>query len=229
MILLAIESSTDRISLALSYGGRIFVRELADDSPRASEALVAKIGSLLAAQGVSVGMLDALAYDCGPGAFTSIRCGCAVAQALALANDIPLIGIPSLEALAHTQAAADRVCCALDARMGEVYIARFRKDAGVLRLDGAMECVDPTAFRLADGPWVGVGTGFAVKDGALAAANPGEFSAVFDDIRPAALAICELALQRYAAGVRGDAAAAAPLYVRDKVALTTRERLLLRK
>jgi tRNA threonylcarbamoyladenosine biosynthesis protein TsaB len=224
MNFLAIESSTDMISLALSREGQIVTRELPDDSPRASEVLVTEIGSLLESVDVPRNALHGIAYDHGPGAFTSIRCGCAVAKAIALADGIPLIGVTSLEALAHALPHAERIFCALDARMGEVYVARFRRGDGVLRLVGEMECLPPSALRLEEDGWVGIGTGFAVADGAIEKANPGCFSAVSRDARPSAAAICELALHRYATGVRGDAAEAAPLYVRDKVALTTLER-----
>jgi tRNA threonylcarbamoyladenosine biosynthesis protein TsaB len=224
MNFLAIESSTDRISLALSNERQIVTRELPGDLPRASEVLVTEIGSLLESVGVPRNALHGVAYDRGPGAFTSIRCGCAVAKAIALADGIPVIGVPSLEALAHALPDADRICCALDARMGEVYVARFRRSDGVLLLVGEMECLSPSALRLVEDGWVGIGTGFSVADGAIGKANPGRLSAVFPDVWPSASAICELALQRYAAGVRGDAAEAAPLYVRDKVALTTLER-----
>lgn len=224
MNLLAIESSTDRISLALSRDGRIVTRELPGGAPRASEALVAEIGALLEAQGLSIRDLDAVAYDRGPGAFTSIRVGCAVAKAIALAGDLPVIGIPSLEALAAARPGAERLCCAIDARMGEVYVGRFVRSQAGLKVDGVFECVAPASYLLPDDDWLGVGTGFAVQEGALRARNAGRLSAVFAEDWPSAQALCELAIARLEAGERPDAADAAPLYVRDKVALTTRER-----
>ncbi len=224
MNLLAIESSTDRISLALSRDGRIFGHDLMGDSPRASEALIAEIRSLLEAHGLSIRDLDAVAYDRGPGAFTSIRCGCAVAKAFGLASDIPVIGVASLEVLAAMQPDSERLCCALDARMGEVYVGRFVRSQGELKVDGTFECIAPSTYVLPGSGWIGVGTGFAVQDGALQTGNVDCLTAVCADVWPSAAALCEVAVARYLAGERTDASDATPLYVRDKVALTTRER-----
>jgi tRNA threonylcarbamoyladenosine biosynthesis protein TsaB len=111
------------------------------------------------------------------------------------------------------------VVACLDARMHEVYYSALEKTGARWREVLPAQCVAPAALRPPPGEgWVGCGSGFAVY-GTLG------LDKVIPDIHPSAIAVARLAAPRLAAGEGADAALAAPVYVRDKVAFTTEERL----
>src|SRR5690606_27875807 len=87
--------------------------------------------ALLAEAGVARSQLDAIAVGRGPGAFTGVRLGVALAQGIALGLERPVVPVSTLMALA-APVAGDRVIAAIDARMGEVYLAAFGRDGGAL-------------------------------------------------------------------------------------------------
>ncbi len=97
--------------------------------------------------GLSFGDMDALAVTCGPGTFTGVRIGLAAAKGLALALNIPLIGLTTLEVVAQNAVVAGlegRIAVAHDARRGEVYMQIFEVADG-----GALAITDPAAVPLA--------------------------------------------------------------------------------
>jgi len=135
-------------------------------------------------------------------------------------RDLPVLGVSSLEAIAQESGAARVVAC-VDARMREVYYAALEKDGMPQRPRWreviSTRCIAPQAAPRPPGhDWLGAGNGFAVY-GNLGLSN------VLPEVHPTALAIAQLAAPRLAAGEGVDAAAAAPMYVRDKVAFTREE------
>ena len=212
----AFETATEWCSVAVWIDG-----ETAGAEERAgnahSERVLPMLGRLLAAAGISIAQLDGVAFGAGPGSFTGLRIACGVAQGLAFARGLPVVGIPTLEAMAEESGAARVVAC-LDARMHEVYYSAIEKDGLRWREIIPAQCVAPAALRLPPGEgWVGCGNGFAAY-GSLGVGN------VIPGIHPSAVAVARLAAPRFAAGEGIDAALAAPLYVRDKVAFTIEER-----
>ena len=136
MKLLAIETSTEACSVALYVDGEIAERhELA---PRRHTQLVLPwADELLAHAGLAKSQLDAIAVGRGPGAFTGVRLAIALAQGLALALDRPVLPVSTLATLAM-QGQGPRILAAIDARMGEVYLGAFLRDAdGLVTADGA--------------------------------------------------------------------------------------------
>jgi tRNA threonylcarbamoyladenosine biosynthesis protein TsaB len=163
--------------------------------------------------------LDAVAFGAGPGAFTGLRIACGLAQGLAFGRGLPLIGVSTLEAMAQ-ESGAQRVVACLDARMREVYYAALEKRAGRWHEVVAAQCVAPQAAPPPPGEgWVGVGNGFDVYREQLR----GKVPVVRSAVHPTALSVAILAAPRLAAGEGVDAAQAAPVYLRDKVALTQAE------
>ena len=206
----AIETSTEWCSVALWSDGEIAALERRAGH-RHSELALPMLESLLGKQEI-----DAVAFGAGPGAFTGLRIACALAQGLAFARNLPVIGISTLEALAQESGAARVVAC-IDARMSEVYYAALEKRAGRWHEVLAAQCVAPNSAPRPPGEgWVGCGNGFAVYG------NMG-MSRVFPDVHPTALAVAQLAAPRLAAGEGVDAAQALPVYLRDKVAFTKEE------
>lgn len=223
MKILALETSTELCSAALWLDGRVDAREVVAGQ-RNSELLLPMVDDLLGSRGFAARDLDGIAFGSGPGAFTGVRIACGVAQGIAFGIDVPVIGIGTLLALAQA-AGASRVVCCLDARMGEVYHAAYE-----LRGDDWHEVHAPGLYKpsavpqLPDGQWTGCGSGFAAYRDELGARYAGSVGRVVENLLPHARQIAILAAKQFARGNGVDAADAAPLYVRNKVALRVDER-----
>ena len=223
MKILALETSTELCSAALWLDGRVDAREVVAGQ-RNSELLLPMVDALLAAHELLARDLDGIAFGSGPGAFTGVRIACGVAQGIAFGIDVPVAGIGTLLALAQASG-AQRVACCLDARMGEVYHAAYEKHGDDLVEVHAPGLCRPAAVpALPDGQWSGCGSGFAIYRGELAARYAGSLERVIENLTPHAREVALLAAQQFARGHTVDAAAAAPLYVRNKVALRMNER-----
>ena len=223
MKILAIETSTELCSAALWRDGSVDAREVTAGQ-RNSDLLLPMIDALLTELGVTVRDLDGIAFGAGPGAFTGVRIACGVAQGMAFGIDLPVVGIGTLQALAQA-AGAPRVVCCLDARMGEVYHAAYEMSGDDWREVHAPGLYKPPAVPpLPDGQWTACGSGFAAFRDALAVRYAGSLERVRDDLVPHAREIAVLAARQFARGEGVEAALAAPLYVRNKVALRVSER-----
>jgi len=225
--LLALETSTALLSVALSVDGQWWERR--EHHPNGgSDRILPWVRELLAEAGLSLAELDGIAFGAGPGGFTGIRLSCGIAQGLAYGADLPVLGVCSLEALA-LESGAERVYACLDARMNEVYAAAYEVRDGTPVALLPPVVVPPAQAPLPEGGgWQGAGDGFSSYGEALAArlgdaVTPVQISLAA--LLPTARAVLRLALPRFARGEAVAAAQAQPLYVRDKVALTTAERL----
>ncbi len=220
---LAIETSSEQLSLALAHSGSVHAFDRIVGN-RHAELVLPEIERLLDVSGAGIGTLDAVVFGAGPGAFTGLRIACGVAQGLALPRNLPVLGVGTLEALAE-DSGADRVIACIDARMGEIYHAAFRRGARGWEALNAPELAPPEELPVPeDGGWVGCGSGFRAHGAALALRCGSHLVRVDPDALPHASAMLRLALPRLAAGEGKDPAEAVPLYVRDKVALKTHER-----
>lgn len=227
MRLLAIETATEACSVALLVDGEI--HERFEIAPRRHAELTLPWAEwLLADAGVAKSQLDAIAVGRGPGAFTGVRLAIALAQGIALALDRPLLPVSTLAALAM-RAQGGRIVSAIDARMGEVYLATFARDGEGLVALGEEVVVKPDAAIFPGGDcWHGVGTGFAAGDNALQARMQGRLAAVDAEALPHAADVARLGALMFA---RGEAIAPEriePAYLRNNVALTIAEQQALR-
>lgn len=224
MNILALDTSTEFCSAALWRNGQVVERAVAAGQSHSS-LLTAMVDEVLAEAGVSLKAVDGIAYGEGPGSFTGLRIACAVVQGLAFASDIPVTGVGTLRAMAVASGAAQVVCC-LDARMKEVYHARYVRGAGGVWLEVSAPCVcAPDAVPLPDGPgWTGCGSGFQAHDEVLRRRLGSALTGVQPGIFPHARDIAALAVPVFVQGRGVPAEQAAPVYVRDKVALKTAER-----
>ena len=212
----AFETSTEWCSVALWRDGELSAIEQRAAN-RHGELALPMLERLLAAAGLKVADLEAIAFGAGPGSFTGLRIACGIAQGLAFARGLPVLGVSSLEAMAE-ECGAPRVVACLDARMGEVYYSALEKRGARWAEVVPAQCVAPAAAPRPPGEgWVGCGNGFAAY-GTMG------LRSVYPEIHPGAAAVARLAAPRLAAGEGMDAARAAPNYLRDKVALTTEER-----
>ena len=170
--------------------------------------------------------MDGIAYGAGPGSFTGLRVACGVVQGLALGANKPVAGVGTLMALAQSQlAGAARVVCCIDARMNEVYHAAFEKQSDGWRVVHEPGVYAPGGVPLLPGDdWLACGNGFAVYAERLCARYDGQLTGIDDAARPRAREVAMLGAPVFAAGGGQPAEQAAPLYVRNKVALKTSER-----
>jgi tRNA threonylcarbamoyladenosine biosynthesis protein TsaB len=223
MKILAVETSTEYCSVALWQDGTVSERcELVGQ--RHSEVLMAMLDALLKDSGLGIRNVDGIAFGKGPGSFTGVRIACGVAQGLALGADVNVVGVCTLEALAQASGHA-KVIAALDARMGELYLAAYeRRNGSWTTIVEPCLCKAETAPSVAGDDWFGAGSGFAVNDAALSAHYGRQLSGVDAQAVPQAGAVVRLAAGEFANGNAVDAAQALPLYLRDKVALKTSER-----
>ncbi len=226
MNLLAFDTSTERLSVALSgpqgAGARLFVHE-GEGGREASACLIPVALALLRDAGLTLADLQAIVFGSGPGSFTGLRTACAVAQGLAFGAGRPVLPVETLMAVAeearHTQGAT-RVLAVLDARMDEVYAAPYAYDGQAWHREGPITLGKPEALTLTAG-YVLAGNAFAAY-GERLPAGP-QVQAL-----PTATAMLRVAPALLAAGADVPAHEALPLYVRDKVAQTTAEREALR-
>lgn len=216
MKIAAFETAGDWCSVALWLDGEVRAAE-ARAGQRHGELVLPMLESLLAQARLAIRDLQAVAFGAGPGSFTGLRIACGIAQGLAFARGLPACGVSTLEALAE-ESGARRVVACLDARMGEVYYCALEKDGARWREVVPAQCVAPDRVPRPPGAdWIGCGSGFA-------AYGDMGFDRVYPEIHPGAAAVARLAAPRLAAGEGVDAARIAPVYLRDKVALTSEER-----
>jgi tRNA threonylcarbamoyladenosine biosynthesis protein TsaB len=221
--LLAFETATEACSVAVWIDGE--VRERFEIAPRRhAELALPWADALLADAGLAKSQLDAIAVGRGPGAFTGVRLAIAIAQGIALALDRPVVPVSTLAALA-TQSDDARVLAAIDARMGEIYLGEFERDA-----DGFVTALRPEQLArpdavdfLGDKSWIGIGTGFAAEQGALVKALGSRLLRSEADALPHAIDVAKLAARAFANGEALAPERLEPAYLRDQVALTLAE------
>ena len=227
MKLLSIESSTETLSLALqTEAGMLTFDEVT--GPAASQRILPEIQALLKQAGVALNALDGIVYGTGPGAFTGVRVAVGVTQGLAFGADLPVVGVSSVLAVAEAAwraESADKVVVCLDARMGEVYHAAYARDGQGWQVVSAPTVCKPEAVpALTGSDWLGAGSGWVAHQAALTAHYAQQVSRVRADLLPAASIMLALAMPQFVAGNTQSAEQAAPVYVRNRVALTAAER-----
>lgn len=234
MNLLAIDSGTEHLSIAVGRGATVW-QYAGVGGARASTDLIAGVLGLLAQAELPMASLDAMAFGAGPGSFTGLRTACSVVQGLAFGAGVPVLPMDSLLAVAEDarqsaapDTAALQVLALLDARMDEVYAAHYAYAHGQWRVLQSSALVRPENVQLPApaaglGPLFVAGNVFAVYADRLPAAVLQGGTVV--PALPTAAAMLRLAPALLAAGLAVDAAHAMPSYIRDKVAKTTAERL----
>jgi tRNA threonylcarbamoyladenosine biosynthesis protein TsaB len=218
----AIETSSELASVALLRGEILTVRQSAGALTH-SMTVLAMLQELLADAGITLAQCDALGFGVGPGSFTGIRTACGLAQGLAFGANVPVVPVVSLLAMAEAARSAgfgNDIVAVLDARMGEVYWAQYHYDGEwqVVVAPGLSKAADVKP----EGPVQACGNGLA--------AYPQDFVQLGDAPRhpalmPHAAQVVRLAAIAVSTGQTLHARDAQPLYLRNKVALTTRERL----
>jgi tRNA threonylcarbamoyladenosine biosynthesis protein TsaB len=225
--ILALDTSTEYCSVALLHDGEILNQEILAEQ-RHSELILPMVKRTLGDAGLRLRQLDGIAFGSGPGSFTGLRIACGVTQGLALGADLPVIGVCTLEALAQEaweKAMIAEVIAALDARMGEIYHAAYKRtEDGWLPVSEPALCLPQNAPVVSGSNWTGCGSGFDIYGEILRSRYNGSIGHVISGLRPNARAIVQLAVAEFRKGSGIDPANAGPLYIRNKVALKEKER-----
>ena len=212
-------------SCALLSGATVLSRQSSGVRTH-SQSILPMVQELLAEAGVALSQCDAIAFGAGPGSFTGVRTACGIAQGLAYGAGLPVLPLVTLDAMAlacRQQTGAVDVLAVLDARMGEVYWAQYR---GAELVAGPALCPPGDVAPVqVDGALTACGNGFAAYPDAFAGRPyaAGALSAIM----PHAEQVAQLAVAALEAGLAVPAAQAQPLYLRNKIAYTSAERLVI--
>ncbi|MBU3596563.1 tRNA (adenosine(37)-N6)-threonylcarbamoyltransferase complex dimerization subunit type 1 TsaB [Polynucleobacter sp. 86C-FISCH] len=226
--ILAIDTSSAWCSVALSLEGQAVQFRHEAVTVGASQLLLPWIESLLSDAKSSLTDLDAIAVGIGPGAFTGVRLGVAAVQGLAVSQNIPVVPVCSLDAIAaqllesavFKSSHPQRLMIAIDARMEEVYWASY--DIQEKRLPsriGDIHLTKPEDLNL-EGVQLLAGSALNAYNQSL----PQFIGPIDPDVSISALGILKCAQQSLQDGAHCEVRQLEPLYVRDKVAFTTAER-----
>lgn len=221
MNILALETSGAACSVALLLGTELEQR-LEQEPRRHGELVLTMMDDLLAAAGIGLTRLDALAFGRGPGSFTGVRIAASVAQGAAYGADLPVAPVSTLAALAQgyfRSSGSSRVLAAFDARMGELYWGPYRLgEENLMRAVGMEEVATPEAVALpVDNGWSGVGSGWATYGDVLRKRLGTRLLAVIPVAQCEARDVAVLAAAELAQGRCVTAEQATPVYLRERV------------
>ena len=242
MNVLALDTSTEACSAALSVAGQLSVREV--EAPRGhADLLLPMIDELLDEAGLALSNLQAIAFARGPGSFTGVRLAASVVQGLAFGAGLPVVPVSTLAAVALRALETARndglepneIWVCNDARMGEVYHAVFAvsdlaqaathsggvaesvSSPRVVTERWAEQTVASTTAGVIAQPRLVIGAGHGYRAHRELAALPG-LTKVYPDLLPRAREVLALAVPAVEAGLGIDPTQAVPIYVRDQVA-----------
>jgi tRNA threonylcarbamoyladenosine biosynthesis protein TsaB len=221
-ILLAVDAATEHCSVALQLNGTIISREC-NTTILHSKTILTLIDDVLKSAAISLKAVEAIAFACGPGSFTGVRLAASITQGLAFAQDLPVIAVSTLKALAQaavTEYRATQVLAALDARMQEVYWGVYRLEKNILIKETEIVCSPqnvPMPPPVANN-WIAIGKGWQTYGEALQLRLADQkIAAIYAEHLPHAKYILALAQQQYDQQDWLNAADAIPNYIRDQV------------
>lgn len=226
MKILAIETSTDACSAALSLDGEIdIIFEIAPQQH--SQLILQQCDYLLKKAGLLPSQMDAIAFGRGPGSFTGLRIAAGVTQGIAFANDLPVIAISTLAAQAQKicqQYPNHTILSTIDARMKEIYWGAFELSNNILQAKGVEQVNTASVIARSKtltgaNKLIGIGSGWEAHSITLAAALPNcHISETLLNIRPSAKEIAILAIEEFHRNNVLSADKAIPVYLRNNVA-----------
>lgn len=143
-LMLAIDTSTRIVGVALYDGYRVLGEYIWETRDHHTVELAPAVEDALSNSGQNISDLGAVAVAIGPGSFTGLRIGLALAKGIAMSASIPLVGIPSLDALAHAQN-TDKlpIAAVLKAGRGRLAVAWYKKSGAKLKPVSDVEVLTP--------------------------------------------------------------------------------------
>ncbi|MFC3032518.1 tRNA (adenosine(37)-N6)-threonylcarbamoyltransferase complex dimerization subunit type 1 TsaB [Pseudoalteromonas fenneropenaei] len=217
MNLLALDASTEALSITLQYQGELW-RFFEVCPQQHSQKILPEIDRVLQAAHCSLKDLDGLVFGRGPGSFTGVRISVAIAQGLGFSSNLKLLGVSTLQAMAQEAFAkhgVTQVIAGIDARMDEIYVCEYQlDDQGVMQPIGEEQVLRPEALTLSNTSATAVGTAWQAYP--QRAAELG--LAILDELTlPNAEFMLAMAELQFAQGLAVSASEAEPHYVRDTV------------
>ncbi len=222
MKILAIETATEACSAALLINDAILERyELAPQ--RHNRLILPMIESLLAEAGIKIAQVDALAFGRGPGSFTGVRIAAGVAQGIAFGADLPVTPVSTLAALAQdalTGASEPIAFPCIDARMGEIYWAVYRRgESGLAELLGEESVLPADSVSFPDQvEGIGIGSGWKTYGSILEERLGRCVKRLMPERFPRAAMVAYLGAYAFGKGLFVEPEQALPVYLRDNVA-----------
>ena len=224
--ILAIDTSAETASVALLHHGLLhWLDACSSASASHSQMILPMIQQLLQRVGVTISACDAIAFGAGPGSFTGVRTACGVAQGLAFGADLPVVPVNTLEAMAlgcHQKTGANAVVSVVDARMGEVYWARY--DFKPERHLVIAPTLSAPAKVIVSSSVTACGNGLLAHSAHFA--EQAVLLSMLPELMPHAMQVATLASEAFTQGLYVTARDAQPIYLRNNIALTTLERQL---
>lgn len=217
--ILGIETASEACSAALYNDGEVI--ECYELAPRRhNQRILPMCEQVLSEAGITLSQVDALAFGCGPGAFTGLRIAASVTQAMALAHDLPVASISTLANLAWQAEVqpGNTVLTAIDARMHEVYWAIYEIDShGCVALMGDEKVEAPCDIKIHRSINHGAGSGWNTYHSELAEKTKLSIHAISSEILPRASATVVLGQKKYSENKMVDALNVLPVYLRNQV------------
>ncbi len=214
LVVLGIDTATWTAAAGVVRDGEVLADAVHREERSHTRSLTQLVERVLADAGLAITDVEGLAVSIGPGSFTGLRVGLALAKGIAFAGGVPIAAVPTLEALAWAAGAAagETVCAALDARKQEVYAALFTMTADGPRRETPDEALRPAALaaRLRPG-CILVGDAGDVYGSVL-----GERAILrpFATHHPRGAVVARLGWQRLLAGAAEPIGPLEPVYVR---------------
>lgn len=226
MKLLAIDTVFDKCSVAIMIDGNIVHLAEQTGKRQQTQQILPMIDEAMASTNLTLNELDALVFNRGPGAFSSIRINTAVIQALSVATDLPCVGVSSLQVLAQTGYEVNNddshVYAVMDARMSQVYIGEYQLDeSGIMQVvdsdklpegEGLLDYEQPTAQPL---------TMIATMEEDLLTVQNGQTSIL--NVQPTAGVLAKVGQAQFAKQGGVPAEEALPVYLRNNAWKTLKE------
>ena len=217
MNMLTIDTATEACSVALQYNGKVYTRYEVCPQQH-SQKILTMVDEVMQEAGAKMKSLDVLGFGRGPGSFTGVRIATGIIQGLALGAKLPVVGVSTLHAMAQqviSSQSADNVAVAIDARMSEVYFARYQNSNGIAELLGEEQVLPPeqAATQVTEQTSVFAGTGWQ----AYPALTEVQGEVVVSVTYPYARHMLPLVERAYEAGETMTAESITPVYLRDTV------------
>jgi tRNA threonylcarbamoyladenosine biosynthesis protein TsaB len=227
MKILAIDTSTRVGSIAVVQGSLLKAQQILNVSATHNQRLLPGIERILADAGWSLEDLDGFAVSLGPGSFTGLRIGLSISKGLAWATNKPLVGVPTLDALAaNVSFVPHKICPILDARKGEIYTAFYRQgDGGIpfrltsymaIKPEQLLALISETTVLIGDG-LLSYGDYLKRELGNRLVVPPPHLSVIH------ASSVAWLGWHRLRSGESDDVSSCTPLYVRPSEAELNRK------
>jgi tRNA threonylcarbamoyladenosine biosynthesis protein TsaB len=226
-LLLAINTATSHLAIAVIESGVVLAESAQMVGAEHSEAVFGLLDAAVGWSGRPKTELSAVGVASGPGGFTGLRTGLAVAKTVAQVLDIPVYGVDTLSALAYQFPGPGRVCAMLDGRLGKVYAGLYEMVGDRLStlVEARLTPLDDWIAQMASqsGPVAFVGEGAAVYRDRLSDPARGWWVPPNAHMAAGAVAVGLLAEQKFADGVPDERATLAPVYHREPQAVVNWE------